>query len=345
MKLKYNIHLLREQVKANHQLDFLFFFTHEQSSPGLIDKSCMSQWFRCAFNYQGFPFHSTEQWMMHQKAIAFNDHRSCCGIMQTETPKAAKEIGRKVKNFNEEIWKRYRYGIVVFGNILKFSQNRELGEFLLSTGNKVLVEASPVDFIWGVGLTEDDPAITNPDNWRGDNLLGFALMEVRDFIREYGFWRDLDVDEYDLHLSEIQDELYDLDLWGLHDNGTSLHPMFAKGKELDNLVFNVLQSIEILGDEEFEELEMVLSNVEENVVEIANFDYLPEDLNEDPDQSDEVAELRTAVQQLEYDLKFLSQHFSEDILHSLLSEAIKVLGEYKELCEEWNLKALLGFKG
>ncbi|WP_319591939.1 NADAR family protein [uncultured Draconibacterium sp.] len=333
MIFKYNVNHLKEQERGILQCNCLFFYSNSPEKIGKVDSSCLSQWYKCRFKYNGFIFQSTEQWMMLQKAIAFDDYRACCDIMQSETPKEAKEIGRKIRNFKEESWERYRYEIVVFGNILKFSQNKELGEYLLNTGNKVLVETSSVDLIWGVGMTENNPEITNPNNWRGKNLLGFALMEVRDFIRKHGFWTDLDVDDFDSGLSEIQDELHDLDLWGLHDYGESLHPLFAKGKELDNLVFNVLQSIEIIGEDEFEELEMVLSNVEENIGVIANFDYLPEDLNEDPDRSDEVAELRTAVQQLEYDLKFLSQHFSEDILHSLLSEAIKVLDEYKKLFE------------
>ncbi|SUY42887.1 NADAR family protein [Clostridium perfringens] len=89
-----------------------------------------------------------------------------------------------VKNFNENIWNERKIDIVVKGNIEKFSQNEELKKFLLNTKNKIIVEASPYDSIWGVGLSVNNENITNPNKWSGKNLLGFALMEVRDFLNE-----------------------------------------------------------------------------------------------------------------------------------------------------------------
>ena len=93
-----------------------------------------------------------EQYMMYKKTELFNDDRTAAEIMSVSDPKQIKALGRKVKNFREEIWNQYKFEIVVRGNILKFSQNKELKEFLLSTNDAVLVEASPYDKVWGGGL-------------------------------------------------------------------------------------------------------------------------------------------------------------------------------------------------
>ena len=90
----------------------------------------------------------------------------------------AKALGREVRGFDEDTWVKNRFGIVVAGNLLKFQQNKGLGMFLLGTNERVLVEASPVDTIWGVGLAADNKSIENPNLWRGLNLLGFALISA-----------------------------------------------------------------------------------------------------------------------------------------------------------------------
>jgi ribA/ribD-fused uncharacterized protein len=94
-----------------------------------------------------------------------------------------KDLGRQVKGFVEADWDRAKRRIVTEGNLAKFAQNGRLRDFLLSTGDRILVEASPVDQIWGIGLAADDEKARNPLEWRGDNLLGFALMDVRDDLR------------------------------------------------------------------------------------------------------------------------------------------------------------------
>lgn len=95
-----------------------------------------------------------------------------------------KKLGRKVRNYDDVTWKEKRFDVVVKGNIAKFSQNEKLQNFLLSTGDKILVEASPKDTVWGIGLDESSPEAIQPSKWKGDNLLGFALMEVRDILSE-----------------------------------------------------------------------------------------------------------------------------------------------------------------
>lgn len=118
-----------------------------------------------------------------EKARLF-DHDIRKLIMKSTCPKEIKRLGRKIGNFKQEIWNREKYSIVVHANYYKFTQNDEMRNFLFSTGNKVLVEASPFDTVWGIGLSENDDESQNPNAWRGQNLLGFALMDVRDDLRK-----------------------------------------------------------------------------------------------------------------------------------------------------------------
>jgi ribA/ribD-fused uncharacterized protein len=100
--------------------------------------------------------------------------------LQVKHPNEAKQLGRKVRNYDEKIWQEKRFDIVVQANFAKFSQHPELKEFLLATKDRILVEASPVDRIWGVGMAQDHLHIQDPSQWQGLNLLGFALMHVRE---------------------------------------------------------------------------------------------------------------------------------------------------------------------
>jgi ribA/ribD-fused uncharacterized protein len=145
--------------------------------------SIYSQWAKTSFldkNKQ--VFYTAEQYMMYQKALLFNDTQTAQEILKTKDPKVQKALGRKVKGFSEELWNKNKYRIVVQGNLYKFEQNDKLKKELLATGSKTLVEGSPYDKIWGVGLKYDDPKILNSDNWQGENLLGKALMKVRDIL-------------------------------------------------------------------------------------------------------------------------------------------------------------------
>ena len=101
-------------------------------------------------------------------------------VLTSRTPDKVKALGRKIEGFDEALWAQARYALVVEGNRAKFSQNAALGDFLRATEEQVLVEASPVDFVWGIGLAKDHVDAHNPAQWRGLNLLGFALMDVRD---------------------------------------------------------------------------------------------------------------------------------------------------------------------
>jgi ribA/ribD-fused uncharacterized protein len=121
--------------------------------------------------------------MMAAKALLFGDTETAARIRAAPHPRAAKELGRQVLGFDEQRWAERRFDLVVTGNLAKFGQHVELRDFLLGTGSRILVEASPFDRIWGTGLAADHEYSTNPGGWPGLNLLGFALMEVRRQLR------------------------------------------------------------------------------------------------------------------------------------------------------------------
>lgn len=173
---------VQEMYKEKSDMSFLFFWGHQKSKDGYITKSCLSQWWKCQFSDGENEYTSTEQYMMSEKAKLFGDLELQARIITSEDPKEIKHLGRQIKNFEQATWDAKKREIVTKGNYLKFTQDNELRHYLLATGNDLLVEASPVDDIWGVGLAENDPTITNPLLWRGENLLGFALMDVREQI-------------------------------------------------------------------------------------------------------------------------------------------------------------------
>lgn len=172
------------QMKANWKnSDFVFFWGHTNRGEGLT-KACLSQWFPCFFVVDGQYYNCTEQYMMAEKARIFGDEEIRQQILAEYSQLAMKKLGRKVRNYDDVTWKEKRFDVVVKGNIAKFSQNEKLQNFLLSTGEKILVEASPKDTVWGIGLDESSPEAIQPSKWNGENLLGFALMEVRDILSE-----------------------------------------------------------------------------------------------------------------------------------------------------------------
>ncbi|SDY47341.1 hypothetical protein SAMN04487939_102299 [Lysobacter sp. yr284] len=165
-------------ASAGARFDYLCFWGH-RARPGEVGKSCFSQWYPAAFEIDGERYASAEHWMMAGKARLFGDQAIAARIRASDDPAAAKALGRKIAGFDENRWREHRYGLVVAGNLAKFGQHPPLGEFLQATAGKVLVEASPVDAVWGIGLAADHADATRPERWRGLNLLGFALMDVR----------------------------------------------------------------------------------------------------------------------------------------------------------------------
>lgn len=171
--------LIRE-VRAGTKVKYLHFWGHRPRPDGRVSASCLSQWWPSPFTVDGVTYATAEHWMMAGKARLFGDEDALARVLAAGHPSEAKKAGRLVRGFDEEIWTRERFGIVVEGSVHKFAADEELRAFLLGTGERVLVEASPVDRVWGIGLTADDPAAEDPARWRGPNLLGFALMEARE---------------------------------------------------------------------------------------------------------------------------------------------------------------------
>lgn len=174
-----NIATLLTTIEAGFQPKYLFFWGHQPDPNGQITKSCFSQWWDSPFKVDGVVYQTAEHYMMAEKARLFGDDPTRAQILHASHPNEAKKLGREVKNFSEAVWVKHRVEIVIQANLAKFGQNPALKTFLLNTGERVLVEASPVDRIWGIGLKGDDPLAQNPATWRGLNLLGFALMQVR----------------------------------------------------------------------------------------------------------------------------------------------------------------------
>ena len=188
--MKYTREMIVERYNAGEEMNVIAFWGHTPN-PKKMTKACFSQWYDCRFEADGVRYHTTEQYMMARKAMLMGDTITYGRIMAADTPRDYKALGREVQNFDAALWDQEKYNVVLQGNLAKFSQNPELFEFLDGTGSSILVEGSPYDGIWGVNLGIDDPGINNPNNWKGENLLGFALMEVRDILRDESTQQDI----------------------------------------------------------------------------------------------------------------------------------------------------------
>jgi ribA/ribD-fused uncharacterized protein len=161
--------------------NFLFFWGHT-SKDNQIGKHILSQWWPARFKIAAVEYATAEHFMMCEKAHAFGDEKTRSEILSASTPSAAKKLGRAVVGYEDAHWTALRFEVAYRGNLAKFSQNIELRKWLLSTADDILVEASPVDAIWGIGLSIDECGV-HPEDWKGLNLLGFALMRVRATLR------------------------------------------------------------------------------------------------------------------------------------------------------------------
>lgn len=145
-----------------------------------------SQWYYSPFVVDGWEYSHAEQYMMAMKAELFGDDDSLNKIMNEDDPSEQKALGKKVKNFDKIKWEAVAKDFVFKANMAKFTQNAYLKSYILSTEDETLVEASPTDTIWGIGLAETDPRALDPKQWRGTNWLGEVLMNVRKAIRDNG---------------------------------------------------------------------------------------------------------------------------------------------------------------
>ncbi|MGW5234032.1 NADAR family protein [Streptomyces nodosus] len=174
---------LLSEVRAGTRIKYLHFWGHRPRRDGRVGAECLSQWWPAPFTVDGVEYATAEHWMMASKARLFGDTEARDEVLRAAHPALAKKAGRLVRGFDEAAWERERFAIVVEGSVHKFAAHTAPRAFLLGTGDRVLVEASPVDRVWGIGLAADDERAADPERWRGPNLLGFALMEARERLR------------------------------------------------------------------------------------------------------------------------------------------------------------------
>ena len=140
----------------------------------------LSNWYHSDFMVDGMKFSSMEQFMMYRKAVCFHDNLIAKQILETEDVAAIKALGREVSNYDDHVWNGVRQITVYEGLLAKFSQNEDLKTKLKATDNSILAECAVKDRIWGIGLSMNDPDRLKIDKWKGQNLLGYALMMVRE---------------------------------------------------------------------------------------------------------------------------------------------------------------------
>ncbi|QGN47981.1 DUF1768 domain-containing protein [Micromonospora sp. WMMC415] len=175
---------LSDLVASGERVKFLHFWGHKPQRDGSIGAGCLSQWWHAPFTVGGREFATAEHYMMWSKATLFGDTDVAEQVLTASHPHRAKTLGRQVRGFDQAVWEARRYAIVVTGSVAKFGHHADLRSYLLGTGDRILVEASPVDRIWGIGLAADDPRAGDPAQWQGKNLLGLALMDARDQLRQ-----------------------------------------------------------------------------------------------------------------------------------------------------------------
>lgn len=170
---------MAELLELGGEPEYLFFWGHTPRSGGGSGPWVLSQWWPAAFTHDGVIYASAEHFMMAAKARLFGDAAAERAIVAATSPADAKRLGRQVAGFDETRWRAERFAIVREASLAKFSADRALRDYLLGTGEAVLVEASPDDRVWGIGLPASDERARDPARWRGENLLGFALMHAR----------------------------------------------------------------------------------------------------------------------------------------------------------------------
>lgn len=146
------------------------------------DNGFLSNWYLSAFSVDGIIFSSMEQYMMYKKAVCFGDDENAAQILETKEVTEIKSLGRKIVGYDDNIWNGVRQIVVYQGLMEKFTQNDELRDKLLKTGKSVLAECAVKDTIWGIGLSLRDPGRLEMTKWKGQNLLGYTLMMVREAI-------------------------------------------------------------------------------------------------------------------------------------------------------------------
>jgi ribA/ribD-fused uncharacterized protein len=181
-----NVDELRQLIVAGRRPEYVLFLAPDPTQPGVRGSECLSQWYPSEIQLDGLCFPTAEHYMMWRKARLFGDPEVERKLLGDDSPAVAKQLGRSVRNFRSDVWDRHRFDVVVQGSIAKFEQNEGLRSYLLQTRDCILAEASPVDNVWGIGFDAADPRAKDPPLWTGLNLLGFALMRVRERFASRG---------------------------------------------------------------------------------------------------------------------------------------------------------------
>ena len=181
--MTYSNEWLLDRLASGESFDYVYFWGHRPAKDGRITKSCLSQWYASPFTHEGRTYATAEHWMMWHKARIAGRPDIAEDILTDPDPRRAKALGREAAGPRNPTWDAQKYPLVVQGNVLKFEQNLQERIFLYDTGLDVLVEASPFDPQWGIGMDQQTAEGLHPREWKGTNLLGYALMEAREELR------------------------------------------------------------------------------------------------------------------------------------------------------------------
>lgn len=165
---------------GNTETDAIFFYRVGDAY------GAFSNWAPTPFTVDGVSFSTAEQYIMYRKCLTFGDTVTAEKLLSSDSPKEQKALGREAAGYIDSVWAGIRQTVAIRGLYAKFSQDAELKRLLLGTGDAVLVECTSNDRIWACGLDRDDDDRLSADRWKGQNILGFALMEVRNMLRAEG---------------------------------------------------------------------------------------------------------------------------------------------------------------
>ena len=183
--MRYHLSWLIDKFDKGECPEVILFWGHVNKKNSRQGEFMLSQWYPSPFSVNEIVYKSSGHWMMARKALLFGDRERFKKIIDAERPDEVRFHGRSIKDFDETVWSECKYDIVREGNFHKFNQNRKLRAYLMSTGNAVLAQANPTDKIWGIGLSAEAKNVINPYTWKGLNLLGFELMEIREYLGNF----------------------------------------------------------------------------------------------------------------------------------------------------------------
>lgn len=201
--MRYHLSWLTNKFDKGEPLNYIFFWGHTNKYSKAAGEFMLSQWYNAPFYVNEISYQSAAHWMMARKAMLFGDQETFKKIINADRPEEVRALSRNIKNFDETTWQEWKYDVVKEGNFHKFNQSKKLKAYLLSTTDHVLVEANPLDSIWGIGLPQDSKLAKNPYTWNGLNLLGFALMETREYLKQ--------LSDFDFDLSSKENPIHSAD--------------------------------------------------------------------------------------------------------------------------------------